>query len=207
MAGAAYAGQPPWPGHDGPNCQHSVGVPACTGLPKRQALTCDCAIISCLCVQVAELRVQLIISRRNEEELARKAVSCERAAESMVSRQPCSSTIQFSSGLVAAFRALLAQALPQMICLWSCLLRWLDSAAPAALPTMACCRSLTYSCCCYQHRWRAWRHWRRSERRARSWRISWGPSWRLLGCAVHLCMESGTLHFVPPRISSAHGSA
>ncbi|KAI7843861.1 hypothetical protein COHA_002412 [Chlorella ohadii] len=41
---------------------------------------------SALQKEVAELRVQLIISRRNEEELARKAVSCERAAESMVAR-------------------------------------------------------------------------------------------------------------------------
>lgn len=34
--------------------------------------------------QVAELRVQLSIGRRNEEELARKVLACERAAESLV---------------------------------------------------------------------------------------------------------------------------
>lgn len=34
--------------------------------------------------QVAELRLQLSIGRRNEEELARKVLACERAAETLV---------------------------------------------------------------------------------------------------------------------------
>ena len=112
----------------------------------------------CLHAQVAELRVQLSIGRRNEEELAKKVLASERAAESLVRQR--------------ALRSCWNAAYPTCSC--CCMHCW----------RIACRRDRCGAGAgALNHRWHAWRRSRRNEQPARRWRGAWQPSWRRLGCA------------------------